>query len=136
MADADGWTPLHLAARYGHVRIVEFLAPLVDNPNAPKPDGWTPLHLAARYGHVKIVEFLAPLVDNPNAPMPNGWTPLHLAARNGHVKIVKFVLNCRKFILGVTKYLKKVSWRKVTWLRLFQKNCHTKKSAVELPTIL
>ena len=30
---------------------------------------------------------------------------------------VKFVLkeNCRKFILGVTKYLKKVSWRQVTF---------------------
>ena len=52
-------------------------------------------------------------------------------------QILKFVLkeNCRKFILGVTKYLKKVSWRQVTWQQFFKKNCHTtKKLAVVLPT--
>ena len=43
---------------------------------------------------------------------------------------------CRKSTLGVTKYLKKVSYRQVTWLKKFQKNCHTEKSAVVLPTIL
>ena len=84
----NGSTPIILAAYRGHVKIVEFLAPLVDNPNAPKPDGWTPLHLAARYGHVKIIEFLAPLVDKPNAPKPNGWTPLQLAVEGGHSEVV------------------------------------------------
>ena len=56
---------------------------------------------------------------------------------NDDKNFVKFVLKeiCRKSILGVTKYLKKVSCRHVTWLQIFQKNCHTEKSAVVLPTI-
>ena len=49
---------------------------------------------------------------------------------------LKFVLkeNCRKFSLGVTKYLKKVSWRQVTWLQFFQKNCHT--NSIERQTLV
>ena len=52
--------------------------------------------------------------------------------------VLKFVFKeiCRKSTLGVTKYLKKVSCRQVTWLQIFQKDCHTEKSAVVLPTIL
>ena len=47
---------------------------------------------------------------------------------------VKFVLkeNCRKFILGVTKYLKKVSWRQVTFG--YKKNCHT--NSIERQTLV
>ena len=33
-----GLTLLHLAARYGFVKLVKFLATLVDNPNPPKLD--------------------------------------------------------------------------------------------------
>ena len=34
-----GYTVLHLAARNGFVKLVKFLATLVDNPNAPKLNG-------------------------------------------------------------------------------------------------
>ena len=57
---------------------------------------------------------------------------------------LKFVLkeNYRNFILGVTKYLKKVSRRQVTWLQIFQKkltyqeiSCFTSYNSLERQTL-
>ena len=49
---------------------------------------------------------------------------------------LKFVLkeNCRKFIFGLTKHLKKLADAK--FQLFFQKKSHTEKPAVVLPTIL
>ena len=60
---------------------------------------------------------------------------IHICRKKSKLKFV-FKQICRKSTLGVTKYLNKVSCRQVTWLKKFQKNCHTEKSAVVLPTIL
>ena len=62
-----------------YAKIVKFLAPLTDNPNAPDNDGWTPIHQAANNGHTEIVKILAPLTDNPNAPNQYGQTPFQVA---------------------------------------------------------
>ena len=78
-----GITPIHIAARYGHTKIVKFLVPKVQDFNAAYPlNNYTPLHYAARYNYLEMFRFLASKVDDFNAPKPNGWTPLHLAARN------------------------------------------------------
>ena len=89
--NSAGLTLIYLASSYGFVKLLKFLATLVDNPNAPKSNGMTPLHSAAKNGHLKIVEFLAPLVDNPNAG-GIGVTPLQLASRNGHTEVAKVLL--------------------------------------------
>ena len=49
------------------LEIVQILASLTDNPNAPDKDGLTPIHAAAYNGHTEIVNILAPLAANPNA---------------------------------------------------------------------
>ena len=74
-----------------NTEIVKVLAPLADNPNAPKNDGETPIYRAAYHGHTKIVKILAPLTANPNAPDDYGNTPIHIAAMRGHIEIVKFL---------------------------------------------
>ena len=38
----NGRTPIHEAARYGHIEIVKILASLTDNPNVPNKSGQTP----------------------------------------------------------------------------------------------
>ena len=51
-----------MAARNGHVKIVEYLASLVDNPNAPNLNdetSRTPLQLALKKGHTEVVKFLS-----------------------------------------------------------------------------
>ena len=55
--DNDEWTPLHLAARYGHKEIVEYLVEKGADVNAKDKEGWTPLHFAAQEGHTEIVEW-------------------------------------------------------------------------------
>ena len=89
-------TPIHYAVKNGCTTIVtdskimEVLAQMTDNPNAPYPhDGWTPIQMAAQRGYSKIIEVLAPLTDNPNAPDPRGWTPIQRAAYNGYSKIIE-----------------------------------------------
>ena len=51
---------LHIAAWKGNSEIFKFLAPQVENPNAPALDGWTPLGLSACSGSKEIFKFLAP----------------------------------------------------------------------------
>ena len=69
----QGWTPLHLATRYGHtktvkVRIKYVVSRVLDsvcsktllnygaNANVVKKDQWTPLHQAAQLNYTGIVK--------------------------------------------------------------------------------
>jgi ankyrin repeat protein len=55
---ADGATPLHLAAGYGHAKASQALVQSGVNKEAKTADGATPLHLAAGYGHAKASQAL------------------------------------------------------------------------------
>ena len=76
-----------------NTEVVNILAPLTDNPNAPDEDGKTPIYWAALNGHTDIIKILAPLTDNPNAPNMYGVTPIRNAARNGHAEIVQTLVS-------------------------------------------
>ena len=77
-SEQGGMTPMHIAAAYGLIDVVKFIASYNINPNAPKINGWTPVHAAAQHGHIEIVKVLTSIVENPNKPaMPSGWTPIH-----------------------------------------------------------
>ena len=82
------------AAGYGHIEIVQILAPLTFD-NAPIKSGfwsgYTPINWAALTGYKEIVKILAPLMDNPNAPNINGETPIYIAAWFGHTEIIKIL---------------------------------------------
>ena len=51
VSDANGFTPLHVAALWGHVDIVQMLFKYRADPNARNNAGMIPLHGAARAGH-------------------------------------------------------------------------------------
>lgn len=53
--DAQGATPLHIAAANGYVRVVEFLLEQNVNVDAVDNDFWTPVHAAACWGHVSTM---------------------------------------------------------------------------------
>ena len=84
-------TPIFEAALYGDNEIVQILAPLTDDPNAPDECGFTPIYSAAQEGHTEIVQILAPLTDDPNAPNIDGTTPMNRAALFGHTEIVRIL---------------------------------------------
>ena len=74
-----------MATNFGHTDIVQILAPLTENPNAPNAFGLTPIQKAAFHGNSEIVKILAPLSKNPNSPNPYGSTPIHRAALKGEL---------------------------------------------------
>ena len=65
--DRDERTPLHYAARNGHLDVVKFLT-LEKHCNPSQRDIWnnTPLQFAVRNGHLQVVKFLEELKYPPN----------------------------------------------------------------------
>lgn len=89
-------TPLHIAAKNGHVSIVDYLKKNGCNP-CFKRGTTNPLHLAAQEGHLPIVKVLHE--TNPvrsSAPDSDGNTPLHLASAHGHLDVVTYLCNIAK----------------------------------------
>ena len=79
----------------GKEGIIQILAPLMPNPNAPDKKGWTPIQNASINGDdfEPIVQILAPLTANPNASVKLSDKPIQLAAENGNggAKIIKIL---------------------------------------------
>ena len=94
-------TPIYLAAYVGDSKLVELLAPLLENPNA-SICGITPIQAAAENGHANVIKILAPLTKYPNKglPRPNQKvTPIYMAAENGKKYICH---NFTKFLIVLT----------------------------------
>lgn len=51
----EGLTSLHLAAKFGRVEIVKWLAVNEVNLNKETPQGYSPIHLTAMNGHVNCL---------------------------------------------------------------------------------
>jgi uncharacterized protein len=91
---ADGWTPLHLAAFFGHAKIAELLiahhADVVARSRSA--NGNTPLHAALAGNHKFVVAVLIGHGADVNAPDAQGWRPLHLAAANNNMDAIKTLI--------------------------------------------
>uniref|UniRef100_A0A4W6E1J9 Transient receptor potential cation channel, subfamily A, member 1b n=1 Tax=Lates calcarifer TaxID=8187 RepID=A0A4W6E1J9_LATCA len=90
--DERGLTPLHLASRGGHTKVVQLLlrkGALFHSDYR----GWSCLHHAASEGYTQTMDIL--LSANPkllDKTDEDGNTALHIAAREGHVAAVKLIL--------------------------------------------
>jgi hypothetical protein len=58
LKDVSGFTPLHWAARNGHIEIARLLLQNGADVNANDNFGYTPLHLAAIFGRIDILRLL------------------------------------------------------------------------------
>jgi len=106
--DMDGYddeTPLYVASKNGHLRIVEYLLlqPHIDvnntttnisrNHNHTNNKKRRPLSAACRQGYVEITKLLLHAGADPTLSDSTGKTPLHEACCHGSVPIARLLLD-------------------------------------------
>jgi ankyrin repeat protein len=91
----DGFPVVALAAAFGHLEVVQFLAERGADINAISTNGtgYTALTGAVANGHSSIVAFLLQQGANANHRYAAGYSPLLTAAANGHLEIIKLLLS-------------------------------------------
>ena len=84
---SDGWTPLHLAAFFGHAKVAELLVAHAADVAARSrnANGNTPLHAALVGNHTFVAALLIGHGADVNGADAQGWRPLHLAAANNNI---------------------------------------------------
>lgn len=87
----DGWTPLHLAAFFGHRAAAERLIAAGADLNAVSRNALrnTPLHAAVAGGHVDVSLMLIEAAADVNVADAGGHTPFHIAAEAGYVPVAR-----------------------------------------------
>lgn len=105
--DTEGNSVLHLAAKFGQVKVIDMLWGKTPLNRTSVKNGMTAIHVAALYGQTEVVqEFLtrapysATLVserpvqaDGEDEDDDYGFTSLHLAAQNGDNTLVRAITN-------------------------------------------
>jgi ankyrin repeat protein len=91
----DGWTPLHLAAFFGHSEIARILldggAAMLTISNNNEAN--LPINAAAAGGRNSVVKLLVERGCPPDARSSDqGYTALHLAANSGNAELISFLL--------------------------------------------
>uniref|UniRef100_S4RWH8 Poly [ADP-ribose] polymerase n=1 Tax=Petromyzon marinus TaxID=7757 RepID=S4RWH8_PETMA len=85
-------TPLHFAAGYNRVSVVEYLLQHGADVHAKDKGGLVPLHNACSYGHYEVAELLVKRGAVVNVADLWKFTPLHEAAAKGKYEICKLLL--------------------------------------------
>lgn len=74
----DGLSPLHFAAKDGHLGVVRYLIEKKARVNAKNASGAPPLHEAFRYGKIEAAKLLIQAGADVNARDANGNAAMHL----------------------------------------------------------
>ena len=89
-------TPLHMAAKKGHLEVCKLFIKKLENKNPEDCKGLTPLSCAVEAGQFEICQYIISNLANKNpgstrGVVARGVTPLHLAAEKGHLRIFKYI---------------------------------------------
>ena len=100
--DSNGYTPLYIATRYGHLQMV--LVEQGASLDKTNEDRETPLSEAAYIGQLEVVRFLLEQGADRDKASNGGWTPLHWAAMMGHLKITMLLMSYGADLNARTNY--------------------------------
>lgn len=78
-----GFTALHFACRYGHVKLAELLLKNGSDLDVGDSDKWVALHCAVFGGHRELLELLVRAGANLEAVSKDGETPEQMAVKRG-----------------------------------------------------
>ncbi|XP_022789123.1 ankyrin-1-like [Stylophora pistillata] len=87
-----GYSPLHLAARYGYLDVTFTLLKKKAGLGVKDCSGTTPLHVAACHDHWNIIYILWKLGADITSRSFNGSTPIHSAAACGAVQAIDHLI--------------------------------------------
>lgn len=92
---SDGFTPLGLAAYFGHKEAAEILLKAGAEVNASSQNEMkvAPIHAAASTGQIEIARLLVAHGANVNARQQKGFTPLHAVAMNGQMDLARLLIS-------------------------------------------
>ena len=91
-ANNNGETPLHSAAKSGHLDVCKFILENIHEDKNPEDNvGFTPLHYAAIFEHLEIFKFIAQNVENENPVKGSGISPYHCALFIGKKEICQLL---------------------------------------------
>ncbi|XP_060933096.1 ankyrin repeat domain-containing protein 27 [Limanda limanda] len=96
--NAEGFTPLHVAALHGHSALAAQLIRHGANVNARTNQNATPLHLATQNSHVQVVRFLLECNAKLNKKDHYGNTSLILACLCGNLETVTTLLQSNALV--------------------------------------
>ncbi|RYO58326.1 hypothetical protein AA0116_g7349 [Alternaria tenuissima] len=88
----QAYTPLHLAAKYGHVKIVDLLLEYGVDVNLHCETSHTALSLAAEGSHKETVALLLDKGADVNAPSGHRGNAITVASSRGNKEMVEFLL--------------------------------------------
>ncbi|CAH1788134.1 unnamed protein product [Owenia fusiformis] len=87
-----GTSPLHFAARFGHIKTAEVLLRAGISRDARTKVDRTPLHIASQEGHSDIVELLVKQGADIEAKDMLKMTPLQWSVEKGHINVMNTLL--------------------------------------------
>jgi len=99
--DGSGWTPLHMAACKGHLKICKFIMDSLVNKNPGNAINFTPLHVAAIHGHTDLCALILENVQNKMPVTQDGKTPAMLAIENNHCKLGQLLKDAEKATFSI-----------------------------------